>query len=131
MRETEKVFRITSYAIDDPSKTPVHHIILAEGPGSAIRNFENAHRNYVYQSQLELPELTKEMIEGALDDDLDNMYEPYNCLATDEQIPASKIIRLVYPEKYARYFENYIDRNHIIWEPFSDGKVRYFELPED
>ena len=72
-------------------------------------------------------ELTKEMVEGALDDDLDNMYEPYSIAALDEEIPASLIIKTFAPSKYAKYIKEYCERNHILVME-ENGEKRYFEL---
>ena len=128
-----KLFRFTAVPCDPASPVkPANLIISANTKTEAIDNFLHGHPGHTYSSVKELVELSQKMIEGALDDDLDNMYEPYNCLATDAEIPASEIIKKFYPERYFNtYIPAFCQRNNIIADHQSDGTWRYFELPED
>ena len=92
-----KLFQFTAVPCDSASPVkPTNLIISANSKSEAIDNFLHGHQGHTYSSVKELVELSQKMIEGALDDDLDNMYEPYTCLATDEEIPASEIIKKFY-----------------------------------
>lgn len=128
-----KLFQFTAVPCDSTSPVkPFNLIISANSKTEAIDDFLYGHQGHTYSSVKELVECSQKMIEGALDDDLDNMYEPYTCLATDEEIPASEIIKKFYPDKYyGSYISEYCQRNNIIAEQQSNGTWRYFEIPED
>lgn len=88
---------------------------------------ENINDNYV--------QITREMIEGCLDDELDEMYEPWipNKDAKNViTIPASKCFKTFYPGHYEELMMNYCERNHIkIIVERSTGKTIYLEPKED
>lgn len=74
-------------------------------------------------------EITKEMIEGCLDDEIDNSYEGWG-LTKDEVYPASRCLKVLNPGLYAQRVEDYMRRNNIIAWDCEEG-VRYFEFDED
>ena len=78
---------------------------------------------------MEKNEVTREMIEMCLDDDLDNMWEPF---ATGEiEISASEVIKKLRPNRYEDYFNQYCERNGIIKETEKNGVIHYIEIIED
>lgn len=78
---------------------------------------------------LKYNEITKEMIEGCLDDEIDNSYEGW-CFTKDEVYPASRCLKILNPGLYAEWVLKYMERNKIIPLDCKEG-VRYFELNEN
>lgn len=77
-------------------------------------------------------EITKEMIEGCVDDQIDNAYEPWAPIGKNASIvePASKCFKMFRPELYTQWIMEYIEANNI--EVVENGEVtRYFEYDED
>lgn len=89
--------------------------------------------NHLFQdlrSGLKYHEITKEMIEGCLDDEIDNAYGPYIDPQTRVIIPQSIRLKTLDPKQYSRLVIDYMERNRIIALDCSQG-VRYFEYDED
>lgn len=88
---------------------------------------KNINDNYV--------QITREMIEGCLDDELDEMYEPWipNKDAKNViNVPASKCFKTFYSGHYEELVMNYCERNHIkIIVDRGSGKKIYLEPKED
>ena len=88
---------------------------------------ENINDNYI--------QITREMIEGCLDDELDEMYEPWipNKNAKNEiVIPASKCFKTLQSRLYEELVMEYCERNRIkIIVEQSTGKTVYLEPKED
>ena len=80
-------------------------------------------------------QITREMIEGCLDNDLDEMYEPWIPNKNDKNvinIPASKCFKTFQPRLYEELVTNYCERNRIkIIVERSSGKTIYLEPKED
>jgi hypothetical protein len=85
--------------------------------------FQDLHTGLKYH------EITREMIEGCLDDEIDNAYEGWKPTKSDNY-PASRCFKLLSPIMYADWMKDYMRRNNIIALECEDG-VRYFELDED
>lgn len=80
-------------------------------------------------------QITREMIEGCLDDELDEMYDPWIPYKNDKNvinIPASKCFKTFQSTLYEEMMIDYCIRNHIniITERIT-GKRIYLELKED
>lgn len=80
-------------------------------------------------------QIAREMIEGCLDDELDEMYEPWIPNKNDKNIiniPASKCFKTFQPRLYEELVMNYCERNRIkIIVERSSGKTIYLESKED
>lgn len=76
-------------------------------------------------------QIEKEMIEGCLDDELNEMYDPWMANEEDENpVDASECFKLLKPEVYKEFFDNYCERNEI-QVVHSKGFTYYFEPKED
>jgi hypothetical protein len=82
-----------------------------------------------YCTGLKYHEITKEMIEGCLDDEIDNAYEGWS-FTKDEVYPASRCLKVLNSGLYSQMVLDYMERNNIIPLDCEEG-VRYFELDED
>lgn len=80
-------------------------------------------------------QITREMIEGCIDDELDEMYDPWIPNKNDKtviNIPASKCFKTFQPRLYEELVMNYCERNRIkIIVDRSSGKKVYLEPKED
>jgi hypothetical protein len=57
--------------------------------------------------------ITREMIEGCLDDELDIMYDGWTSSTGNLSASGSEIIKKCFPDKYEEYVKEYCDRNNI------------------
>lgn len=57
--------------------------------------------------------ITREMIEGCLDDELDIMYDEWTSSNSNLSASGSEIIKKCFPDKYEEYVKEYCDRNNI------------------
>jgi hypothetical protein len=79
---------------------------------------------------LKYHEITREMIEGCLDDEIDNAYEPYIDPQTQVILPQSVRLKTLDPKQYSERVIEYMEWNKIIALDCEEG-VRYFEFDED
>jgi hypothetical protein len=79
---------------------------------------------------LKYNEITKEMIEGCLDDEIAIAFAERLGKTEDEAYPAARNLKNAKPEVYAKWAMDYMERNNIIALDCEEG-VRYFELDED
>jgi hypothetical protein len=70
------------------------------------------------------------MIEGCLDDEIDNVYGPYIDPQTKVILPQSVRLKTLDPKQYSERVIDYMERNNIIALDCEEG-VRYFEFDED
>lgn len=75
-------------------------------------------------------EITREMIEGCLDDELDLQYDAWETGNVHLYASSSKIIKNLFPSSYYEFFIDYCDRNKIKIETSETG-IKYFEPKED
>ena len=73
--------------------------------------------------------ITFQMIEGIINDMLDNAYDPF--IFNDLEIPASEIIKKIKPNIYDDMVAEYIINNHIKQVVNDNGVTEYFEPSED
>lgn len=81
----------------------------------------------------EYNEITREMIEGCLDDELNEQYDPWvpNENAPNTQVDASECFKKLKPELYEEFFIDYCVRGHIrIINFLTSGKTIYLEPKE-
>ena len=78
---------------------------------------------------LKYHEITKEMIEGCLDDEIDNAFED-SLKQVNENYPSSRHFKIISPGLYSDWLMDYMKRNNIIALDCEEG-VRYFEIDED
>ena len=57
--------------------------------------------------------ITREMIEGCLDDELDIMYDGWTSADNNLSASGSEIIKKCFPDKYEEYVKEYCERNNI------------------
>lgn len=74
-------------------------------------------------------EVTKEMIEGCMDDEIDNVFKEWS-KTKGEVYPVSRCLKVSNPGLYSKMLLSYMERNKIIPLDSEEG-VRYFELDED
>jgi hypothetical protein len=82
-----------------------------------------------YRTGLKYNEITKEMIEEGLDNEIDNSCEGWRPTKEDFY-PASRCFKMVSPGLYADWVTDYMKRNKIIALDCKEG-VRYFKLNEN
>lgn len=72
--------------------------------------------------------ITREMIEGCLDDELNEMgwISPSGI-----QVDDAEIIKKLYPKHYENFILDYCDRNNILIDIDLTGKTTYIEITED
>lgn len=83
-------------------------------------------------------EITLNMIQGCLNDELDEMYEGWSSASSSHlnyentalEASGSEIIRACFPDRYQEYIRQYCERNQII-QICKDGIHRYFEPKEN
>ena len=124
-----KLFHFTAIPLDQPTAEPVFFDLSANSKDEAVLLFFHSYPEYTYIRVKEYNELSKEMIDGAVDDDIDNMFNPF--IGNGEEIPASEIFKKMRPNDYGKFRTEYCNRYNILIEAFNDGRIRYFELPED
>ena len=73
--------------------------------------------------------ITFQMIEGIINDMLDNAYDPF--IFNNLKIPASEIIKKIKPNIYDDMVAEYIINNHIKQVVNDNGVTEYFEPSED
>lgn len=81
----------------------------------------------------EYNQITREMIEGCLDDELNEMYNPWvpNENTPHIQVNASECFKKLKPELYKEFFVDYCERGHIrIINVPTTGKTIYLEPKE-
>jgi len=72
-------------------------------------------------------EITREMIEGCLDDDLNEIYGYFEVNhRTGQQVDGADIIKHLRPDLYEAYFNDYLVTN-LICSFIENGQVKYFE----
>jgi hypothetical protein len=79
---------------------------------------------------LKYHEITKEMIEGCLDDEIAFIFAERLGKSEDEAYPVAKNLKNAKHEVYAKWAMDYMERNNIIALDCEEG-VRYFEFDED
>jgi hypothetical protein len=79
---------------------------------------------------LKYHEITREMIEGCLDDEIDMAFEESKKVTPDGGYPSSRCFKMLSPIMYADWMKDYMRRNNIIALECEEG-VRYFEFDED
>lgn len=82
-----------------------------------------------FRTGLKYNEITKEMIEKGLDDEIDKSCEGWRP-TKEEFYPASRCFKMVCPGFYSAWVKDYMRRNEIIALDCKEG-VRYFELNEN
>lgn len=78
---------------------------------------------------LKYHEITREMIEGCLDDEIDIIFEE-SSFTKDEVRPVSRCLKALNPGLYNKMLLSYMEQNKIIPLDSREG-VRYFEFAED
>ena len=79
-------------------------------------------------------EITREMIEGCLDDEINEIANPWEPIE-GKKIEASEIYKNMFSVRYEEWVNDYCERNNItiVKEQEEDRtfKTRYFELKEE
>ena len=78
----------------------------------------------------EFTEITREMIEGCLDDDINEIHGSWMDVAARWEVESCKIFKTFLPNVYQEFFNDYCDNNHIIQKKDSKGVIHYYEESE-